>query len=146
MNYGNNMATGARIEHRSSPGRSASPRTRSGRKSNPQQHSRAHQESRLRQLIKHAGVDTGGSDHKNVTSEPAGPARISMSERRLMFVLEPIPFPTGGVATIYRHVEILHRHGLPAYVALSKKPRVDFYPTNAPVLIYGSSFSRSHWF
>ena len=69
-----------------------------------------------------------------------------MSERRLMFVLEPIPFPTGGVATIYRHVEILHRHGLPAYVALSKKPRVDFYPTNAPVLIYGNSFSRSHWF
>src|SRR5213080_2980971 len=66
-----------------------------------------------------------------------------MNERRLIFAVKPITFPAGGVATIYRHVEMLHAHGLPAYVALSKRPRVDFYRTSAPLLIYGSRFSRS---
>jgi hypothetical protein len=58
-------------------------------------------------------------------------------------VLKPISFPSGGVAAIYRQVELLNAHGLPAWVALRRKPRVDFYQTKAPLLIYGRPFTRS---
>jgi hypothetical protein len=60
-----------------------------------------------------------------------------MADRRVIFVLEPFPFPSGGVATIYRHAEILADHGIPALVALPQKPAVDFYASRAPLIIHG---------
>jgi len=63
-----------------------------------------------------------------------------MGNRRIIYLLEPFQFPAGGVATIYRHVEILNSHGMPAVVALSKRPSRDFYDTTAPLLIHGAKF------
>jgi hypothetical protein len=60
-----------------------------------------------------------------------------MNDRRIIYILEPFDFPSGGVATIYRHVDILTGNGLPAYVALREKPKTDFYQTTAPLLIHG---------
>ena len=60
-----------------------------------------------------------------------------MNERRIIYILEPFPFPSGGVAAIYRHVEILTENGLAACVALREKPKIDFYQTTAPLLIHG---------
>ena len=68
-----------------------------------------------------------------------------MNQKRLIFFLEPLLFPAGGQAAIYRHVEILRAHGIAAFVATRKKPRVDFYKTNAPLLIYGSRFLRLNY-
>ena len=65
-----------------------------------------------------------------------------MNSRRILYVLEPFSIPFGGVATIYRHVEILHQHGMPALVALSKAPARDFYDTNAPTLIHGGRLDK----
>jgi hypothetical protein len=62
---------------------------------------------------------------------------MDMNERRIIYILEPFPVPFGGVAAIYRHVEILTENGLPAYVALPEKPKIDFYQTTAPLLIHG---------
>ena len=59
-----------------------------------------------------------------------------MSDRRIIYVLEPFDVPFGGVAAIYRHVEILHAHGLPAFVALPRRPARDFYGSTAPLLIH----------
>src|SRR3984885_6379458 len=58
-----------------------------------------------------------------------------MVQRRIIYFLEPFPFPSGGVANIYRHVEILAKNGFEAYVALRERPKVDFYGTTAPLLI-----------
>ena len=60
-----------------------------------------------------------------------------MNDRRIIYILEPFDFPSGGVSAIYRHVEILSGNGLPAYVALREKPKTDFYQTTAPLLIHG---------
>ncbi len=59
-----------------------------------------------------------------------------MSDRRIIYVLDAFDVPFGGVAAIYRHVEILHAHGMPASVALQKLPARDFYDTKAPLLIH----------
>jgi glycosyltransferase involved in cell wall biosynthesis len=59
-----------------------------------------------------------------------------MSDRRIIYVLEPFDVPFGGVAAIYRHVEILHAHGLPAFVTLPRRPARDFYGSTAPLLIH----------
>lgn len=59
-----------------------------------------------------------------------------MTGRRVIFVLEPFPFPSGGVAVIYRHAEILAMHGIPAFVALPQRPPVDFYGSRAPLIIH----------
>jgi hypothetical protein len=55
--------------------------------------------------------------------------------RRVIYFLQPFPKPSGGVGAIYRHVEILTKNGIEAYVALREKPKVDFYGTTAPLLI-----------
>ena len=55
---------------------------------------------------------------------------------RIIYILEPYHFPGGGIATIYRHVEILNAHGFTAFVGLSTKPATDFYQTTAPLLIH----------
>jgi hypothetical protein len=60
-----------------------------------------------------------------------------LSERRIVYLLEPFDFPSGGVATIYRHVEILNAHGFRAFVGLPKKPATDFYRTTAQLVIHG---------
>lgn len=60
-----------------------------------------------------------------------------MPQRRIIYFLEPIAVPVGGVAAIYRHVEILAANGIEAYVALREKPKLDFYGTTAPALIGG---------
>jgi glycosyltransferase involved in cell wall biosynthesis len=60
-----------------------------------------------------------------------------MTQRRIIYVLEHFPFPSGGVANIYRHVEILKAKGFAAYVALPRTPPVDFYGTTAPMLLHG---------
>ncbi len=62
-----------------------------------------------------------------------------MTDRRILFVMQPFPFPFGGVATIYRHAEILAEHGLPAFVTLSEKPSVDFYDSHAPLIVHGGN-------
>jgi glycosyltransferase involved in cell wall biosynthesis len=67
---------------------------------------------------------------------------MMMRNGRILYVLEPFPIPYGGVATIYRHVEILHGHGLPASVAISKAPARDFYATTAPLLIHGGHLNE----
>ena len=54
-----------------------------------------------------------------------------------MYMLEAARAPSGGVATIYRHVEMLNAHGFEAFVGLRTKPETDFYETNAPLLIHG---------
>jgi hypothetical protein len=58
-----------------------------------------------------------------------------MKNRRIIFILEPFEFPAGGVAVIYDHVEILSQNGFQAFVALPKKPSVDFYNSKAPMII-----------
>jgi glycosyltransferase involved in cell wall biosynthesis len=55
--------------------------------------------------------------------------------RRIIYVLEPFPSPYGGVAIIYRHVEILMAHGFAAFVHMPDRPEVDFYETTAAQLI-----------
>lgn len=64
-----------------------------------------------------------------------------MTDRRIIYVLEPFPNPHGGVAIIYRHVEILTAHGISAFVHLPERPEVDFYRTTAPQLIGNVSFN-----
>lgn len=59
------------------------------------------------------------------------------TDRRILFVMEPFPFPSGGVATTYRHAEILAAHGLPAFVTMTEKPPVDFYGSHARLIIHG---------
>ena len=56
---------------------------------------------------------------------------------RIVYLLEATKAPYGGVATIYRHVEILNAHGFSAFVGLRTKPATDFYETMAPLLIHG---------
>jgi glycosyltransferase involved in cell wall biosynthesis len=55
---------------------------------------------------------------------------------RIVYMLKNLPEPYGGVAVIYRHVEILNAHGFEAYVALHSKP-TDWYGTTAPLLVHG---------
>ena len=62
-----------------------------------------------------------------------------MTDRRILFFMQPFPFPSGGVATIYRHAEILAEHGFPAYVTLPEKPPVDFYGSHAPLIVHGGN-------
>lgn len=62
-------------------------------------------------------------------------------KRRIVFVTEAFPFPSGGVAVTYRHAEILAAHGFNAMVALPAKPSVDFYASKAPLLIHGGALS-----
>ena len=57
---------------------------------------------------------------------------------RVIFLMEPFPFPSGGVATIYRHAEILADYGIAAFVALPKKPPVDFYSSRAQLIVHGN--------
>jgi Glycosyl transferases group 1 len=67
-----------------------------------------------------------------------------MTSRRIIYVAKPDRAPSGGIGTIYRHVAILAAHGLPAFVALWRRPRVDFYGMKAPLLIFGNALmSRS---
>jgi len=61
-------------------------------------------------------------------------------QRRVIFVLEPFESPSGGVAVIYRHVEILSNYNIKAYVALPNKPKRDFYGSTAPLIIHGNQF------
>jgi glycosyltransferase involved in cell wall biosynthesis len=65
-----------------------------------------------------------------------------MAPQRILYVLEPFDVPYGGVATIYRHVEILHANGLPASIAISKAPARDFYEIAAPTLIHGGRLEQ----
>ena len=58
-----------------------------------------------------------------------------MKNRRIIFILEPFEFPLGGVGVIYDHAEILSLNGFNAFVALSKKPSIDFYNSKAPLII-----------
>ena len=58
-----------------------------------------------------------------------------MKNRRIIFILEPFEFPAGGVGVVYDHVEILSQNGFKAFVALPKKPSIDFYKSNAPLII-----------
>ncbi len=60
-----------------------------------------------------------------------------MTNRRVIFILEPFDEPFGGVATIYRHAEILAQHGISAFVALREKPKVDFYGSHVPLIVHG---------
>lgn len=62
-------------------------------------------------------------------------------DRRIVFVAEPYAFPSGGVAVIYEHVELLARHGHRAVVALAQKPAVDFYGRRAPLWIHGGALA-----
>ena len=59
------------------------------------------------------------------------------TENRIIYLLEGANAPYGGVAAIYRHVEILSAQGFKAFVGLRTKPATDFYGMNAPLLIYG---------
>jgi hypothetical protein len=62
---------------------------------------------------------------------------------RIIYVMRPRSFPFGGAKGPYRHVEILHQKGFPAFMALPRKPKVDFYESKAPLLIFGSWFMNS---
>lgn len=66
-----------------------------------------------------------------------------MASRRIIYVLEPFPSPHGGVAIIYRHVEILTAQGFSAFVHLPERPAVDFYQTSARQLIGGFALDTS---
>ena len=59
-----------------------------------------------------------------------------MSDQRIIYVMHPFDVPFGGVANIYRHVEVLQRHGMPAFVALPSLPVRDFYGSAAPILLH----------
>ena len=61
--------------------------------------------------------------------------------RRIIYILKPFSFPSGGVATIYDHVEILSNHGFQAFVALETTPDKDFYNSNAPLMIHGGKIN-----
>ena len=61
--------------------------------------------------------------------------------RRIIYVLEPFNFPSGGVAIIYDHVEILSNHGFQAFVALKTAPNIDFYNSKAPLMIHGGKIN-----
>ena len=61
--------------------------------------------------------------------------RTSMtSTRRILFVSINYSAPVGGVRTIYRHVEILRRHGFQASVFHVGGPDDVFFDTDAPVI------------
>jgi len=64
-----------------------------------------------------------------------------MQNRRIIYHLEPFNFPSGGVATIYKHVEILNKHGYQAYVALRHQPTEDFYGSSAPLILHQGNLS-----
>ena len=66
-----------------------------------------------------------------------------MSDKRIIYVMHPFDVPFGGVANIYRHVEVLHGHGMPAFVALPRLPVRDFYGSTAPILLYSGKL-RDH--
>jgi hypothetical protein len=65
-----------------------------------------------------------------------------MKNRRIIYFLRPYNFPSGGVAVIYQHVEILAKNGFNAYVALSEKPTIDFYNSKAPLIIHSGKFEN----
>lgn len=62
-------------------------------------------------------------------------------DRRIVFASEAFPFPSGGVAVIYQHAELLARHGYRAMVALAQRPVVDFYGIDAPLWIHGGALA-----
>ncbi len=66
-----------------------------------------------------------------------------MNDRRIIYVLEPFDSPFGGVAIIYRHVELLAARGYSAFVHLPEQPTVDFYASRAPLLVGGFSLRSS---
>jgi glycosyltransferase involved in cell wall biosynthesis len=66
-----------------------------------------------------------------------------LNNRRIIYVLEPFAAPFGGVAVVYRHVEILVARGFSAFVHLPEKPPVDFYATSAPLLVGGFNLKSS---
>lgn len=49
--------------------------------------------------------------------------------------------PVGGVRVIYRHVDILNKHGIPAYVVHSTKGfRVNWFENQTPIVYWGNSW------
>src|SRR6202035_3933705 len=57
-----------------------------------------------------------------------------MSERRIFYRCPDWDGPTGGILVIYRHVEILARHGIPAYVLHQGRGfRASWFASDAPV-------------
>lgn len=63
--------------------------------------------------------------------------------RRIIYFLEPFNFPSGGVAVIYEHVEILSQNGFNAFVALPGHPAQDFYGSRAPILLHEGKLDLS---
>jgi hypothetical protein len=76
-------------------------------------------------------------ESKLSTERPVQTADVApITGRRVIFVLEPFSFPSGGVAVIYQHAEILAENGIPAYVALPRQPAEDFYGSRARLIIH----------
>ena len=61
---------------------------------------------------------------------------MRLKDRRIIYFCIPFDFPSGGVAVIYKHVEILSRRGFNAFLALPRLPAVDFYNSNPPLIIH----------
>lgn len=64
-----------------------------------------------------------------------------MKTRRIIYILEAYKSAHGGVANIYEHVEILADNGFNAFVCLPQKPVVDFYRSDAPLIIHGGNIT-----
>ena len=58
-----------------------------------------------------------------------------IKNRRIIYLLEPFESVFGGAGVIYDHVDILSQNGFQAFVALPKKPSIDFYNSKAPLII-----------
>jgi hypothetical protein len=61
----------------------------------------------------------------------------------IYFLTPDYTFPSGGVRVIYRHVDILNAHGIPAYVLHRKiGHRCTWFQNNTPVVYVDSRFKR----
>jgi glycosyltransferase involved in cell wall biosynthesis len=65
----------------------------------------------------------------------------------IYFLTPDYDFPSGGVRIIYRHVDILNAHGIPAYVLHRKDGfRCDWFKNSTPVAYLDASFRRRVYF
>lgn len=61
----------------------------------------------------------------------------------IYFLTPDYTFPSGGVRVIYRHVDILNTHGIPAYVLHRKiGHRCTWFQNNTPVVYENSRFKQ----
>ncbi len=61
---------------------------------------------------------------------------------RIFYQCLDMPEPSGGIRRLYRHVEILHAYGLPAWILHQRRGfKVGWFPTDAPIAYWETDFA-----